>query len=245
MRLPSLDSPQWNSSFRAFAWGMSAIGATILSAVLFVTYIGIGALAHEAHFSLFWAILATLLVWAGPAQIILITTLASGVGILQSAIAVTMSAVRLFPMVVAVLPLMRTEKTKRRHFILVAHFTAVTLWVECYRFLPHVPRDRRIAFVHGLGTGLTCIGLSATIIGYELAARLSETFGAAILLLTPLAFLFSTARNSRELADVLALVLGLAFYPVASLMNSGLDILVSGVAAGTIAYGVHKWREQP
>jgi len=28
-------------------------------------------------------------------------------------------------------------------------------------------------------------------------------------------------------------------------MNSGLDILVSGVAAGSIAYGVHKWREQP
>jgi hypothetical protein len=67
----------------------------------------------------------------------------------------------------------------------------------------------------------------------------------AILLLTPLAFLFSTARNSRELADVLALVLGLALYPLASLMNSGLDILVSGVAAGTIAFGIHKWREQP
>jgi len=90
-----------------------------------------------------------------------------------------------------------------------------------------------------------CIGLSATIIGYELAANLSRTFAAAILLLTPLAFLFSTARNSRELADVRALVLGLVLYPVASLMNSGLDILVSGVVAGTIAYDVHKWREQP
>jgi predicted branched-subunit amino acid permease len=121
----------------------------------------------------------------------------------------------------------------------------VTLWVECYRFLPHVPRERRVTFIHGLGCGLMCIGLSATIVGYELAANLSQTFAAAILLLTPLAFLFSTARNSRELADVLALVLGLVLYPVASLMNSGLDILVSGVVAGTVAYGVHKWREQP
>jgi hypothetical protein len=43
MRLPPLDSPQWNSTLRAFAWGMSAISATILSPVLFVTYIGIGA----------------------------------------------------------------------------------------------------------------------------------------------------------------------------------------------------------
>ena len=85
---------------------------------------------------------------------------------------------------------------------------------------------------------------TATIIGYELAANLSQTFASAILQLTPLAFLFSTARNSRELADVLALVLGLAFYPLASLLNSGLDILVSGVGAGTIAFLVHKWREQ-
>jgi predicted branched-subunit amino acid permease len=244
MRLPPLDSPQWNSTFRAFAWGMAATSATILSAVLFVTYIGIGALAHAAQFSMLWAILATVLVWAGPAQIILITTLASGASIVQSAIAVTMTAVRLFPMVVAVLPMMRNEQTKRRHLVLVAHFTAVTLWVECYRFLPHVPREQRVAFIHGLGCGLMTIGLTATIIGYELAANLSQNLAAAILLLTPLAFLFSTARNSRTLADGLSLVLGLVFYPVASLMNSGLDILVSGVVAGTIAYGVHKWRDE-
>jgi predicted branched-subunit amino acid permease len=245
MRLPPLDSPKWNSNLRAFAWGMSATSATILSLVLFVTYIGIGALSNGAQFSLFWALLATTLVWAGPAQIILITTLASGASLVQSAIAVTITAVRLFPMVVAVLPMMRTPGTKRRHLVLIAHFTAVTLWVECYRFLPHVPRERRIAFVHGLGCGLLCIALSATVLGFELAANLSQTFGAAILLLTPLAFLFSTAGNSRELADVLALGLGLAFYPLASMMNSGLDILVSGVVAGSIAYGVHKWREQP
>jgi hypothetical protein len=153
------------------------------------------------------------------------------------------SAVRLFPMVVAVLPMMRTPQTKRRQLVLVAHFTAVTLWVECYRFLPHVPRERRIAFVHGLGSGLALIGLVATAIGYVLAANLTQTFGSAILLLTPLAFLFSTARNSKELADGLALGLGLALYPLASLLDSGLDILISGVAAGTIAFVVHKWRE--
>jgi hypothetical protein len=43
-------------------------------------------------------------------------------------------------------------------------------------------------------------------------------------------------------ADVVALVLGLLLYPVASLMHSGVDILVSGVVAGTIAYGVHRWK---
>ena len=243
MLLPPLDSSQWNSSFRAFLWGVRSVGFTILAAVLFATYLGIGALAHDSGFSLGWTLLSTLLVWAGPAQIIVITTLGSGATILQAAIAVTMSAVRLFPMVVSVLPLMRTPQTKRRELILAAHFTAVTLWVECHRFLPQVPRERRIAFVHGLGCGLVSVCLCANTVGYFLAANLTQTLGAAILLLTPLSFLFSTARNSREIADIVALVLGLVLYPLAAKMNSGLDILVSGLVAGTVAYGVHFLRE--
>jgi hypothetical protein len=94
--------------------------------------------------------------------------------------------------------------------------------------------------VHGLGTGLLCVSLCGNTIGYFLAANLSQTLGSAILMLAPLAFLFSTARNSKDLSDVLALVLGLALYPLAALMNSGLDILLSGVVAGTVAYGVHR-----
>ena len=96
----------------------------------------------------------------------------------------------------------------------------------------------------GLAAGLVSVCLTANTIGYLLAANLSELFAAAILLLTPLAFLFSTARNCREIADVVALVLGVLLYPVAAMMNSGVDILVSGVIAGTIAYGVHRWRER-
>ena len=213
-----------------------------MTLVLFATYLGIGALAHDSHFSLAWALASTAFVWAGPAQIILISTLGSGATVVQTAIAVTVSAVRLFPMVVSVLPMMRGPQIRRRHLVLVAHLTAVTLWVECFRFLPQVPRDRRIAFVHGLGGGLISVCLISTTIGYSLAANLSQLFGAAILMLTPLAFLFSTARNCHELSDGVALVLGLLLFPVAAMLNSGVDILVSGVAAGTIAYGVHWWR---
>ena len=223
---------------------MRCTASTVLSLVLFVTYIGIGALAHDTHFSLAWALIATLLVWAGPAQIILISTLGSGATIVQAAIAVTVSAIRLFPMVVSVLPLLRTPETRRRHLVLAAHFIAVTLWVECYRLLPQVPRERRIVFTHGLGCGLLTVCLFATTIGYGLAANLPQLFAAGILMLTPLAFLLSTARNSRQLSDVLALVLGLALYPLASRLHTGVDILISGIVAGTIAYGAHWWRER-
>jgi predicted branched-subunit amino acid permease len=244
MALPPLDSPQWQNSIRAFAWGMSSVASTVLTLVLFATYLGIGALAHDTHFSLGWALASTLLVWAGPAQIILISTLGSGATIVQAAVAVTVSAIRLFPMVVSVLPMLRTPQTKRRHLVLATHFIAVTLWVECYRLLPLVPRERRIAFVHGLGCGLVTVCLSATALGYGLAANLPQLFAAAILLLTPLAFLLSTARNCRQISDILALALGLALYPIVAILHTGVDILISGISAGTIAYGAHWWRER-
>ena len=243
MRLPPLDSAHWQSPVRAFAWGMSAVASTVLTLVLFATYLGIGALAHDTQFSLLWVLLSTLLVWAGPAQIILISTLGSGATAVQAAIAVALSAIRLFPMVVSVLPMLRTPQTKRRHLVLAAHFIAVTLWVECYRLLPQVPRERRLAFTHGLGCGLVAVCLIATTLGYGLAAKLPPLFAAAILLLTPLAFLLSTARNCTQLSDKMALALGLALYPLVAMLHTGVDILISGVAAGTIAYGVHWWRK--
>jgi predicted branched-subunit amino acid permease len=243
--LPPLDSPRWQGSLRAFAYGAGSIGSTILTLVLFATYIGIGALAHDTHFSLGWALASTAFVWAGPAQIILLSTLGSGATVVQAAIAVTVSAIRLFPMVVSVLPMIRTPQTPRRYLILPAHFIAVTIWVECFRLLPRVPRHCRVAFTNGLGVALLSTSMTATVIGYLLAASLPQTLGAAILLLTPLAFLLSTARNCRQLADVVALGLGLLLFPLASLLHTGVDILISGVSAGTIAYGVHRWRSRP
>src|SRR3954463_16483716 len=113
--MPPLSSPRWQSPLRAFAWGMRSVASTVLTLVLFATYLGIGALAHDSHFSLGWALASTGLVWAGPAQIILISTLGSGATLLQAAVAVTLSAIRLLPMVVSVLPSVRSPGTKRRH----------------------------------------------------------------------------------------------------------------------------------
>src|SRR6185312_12979307 len=78
VKLPPLSSPSWKSPIRAFAWGMTSVASTVLTLVLFATYLGIGALAHDSGFSLGWVLGSTLLVWAGPAQIILISTLGSG-----------------------------------------------------------------------------------------------------------------------------------------------------------------------
>lgn len=222
---------------------MTSALSSILALVLFGTFIGVGAFAHDSGFTLGWALASTVLIWAGPAQIILISTTHAGATILESALAVTLSAIRLLPMVVAVLPMLRTPQTKMRQLFLPAHLVAVTVWVESFRLLPQVPRERRIAFMNGLGGGLVVLSCVATAIGFGLAANLPVILAAAILALTPLTFLLSTARNAHRLVDKLALALGLALYPVMSLLHSGVDILISGVTAGTLAYAVHRWKK--
>ena len=83
----------------------------------------------------------------------------------------------------------------------------------------------------GSAAGFSRVCMIATTLGYRLAANLPQLFAAAILLLTPLAFLLSTARNCQQISDILALVLGLALYPLVSMLHTGVDILISGVTA--------------
>ena len=150
-----------------------------------------------------------MLVWAAPAQVILISALGTGSALIEAAIAVTLSAIRLFPMVVALLPLLRGQGTRLRDLLLPTHFTAVSMWVESLRLLPALPRDYRIAFCNGLSVGYMGTATSFGFVGFYLAAGLPPLLAGTLLFLTPMSFLMSTARNAQMLIDRLALLFGL------------------------------------
>jgi predicted branched-subunit amino acid permease len=230
------------SALPSFLGGFAAAWRSVFVYVLFGTFVGIGALGHDFGFSIGWMLLSTVLIWAGPAHVILISTLGAGGSALEAAIAVTLSSVRLLPMVVALLPLLRTEKTRNRDLILTAHLTAISMWVESLRLLPAIPRERRLSFANGLGSGMVVSAVLACGLGFYLAGSLPHVFAAALLFLTPLSFLISVARNSRLLVDQLAFVLGLVLGPLLAALKVDLDLLWSGIVGGTLGYLVHRFR---
>jgi predicted branched-subunit amino acid permease len=232
------DDTPW-SSRRAFVLGARTGLFSVFAPVLFGTFIGYGALCHDFGFSLLWALVSTALVWAGPAQVIVVTTVGAGAPAIESAIAVGLSGMRLLPMVAALLPVIRTPATRLRDLVLPAHFTAASMWVEGLRVAPTLPRERRIAFCNGLGTMMTVISLVAATIGFAMASRLPTVIAAAVLFLTPMSFLVSVARNSKLLVDRLAFAFGLVFTPVFIYAKVNLGLLLAGLAAGTLAYGAH------
>jgi predicted branched-subunit amino acid permease len=235
--------PPPSSTLAAYLAGFRATSTSVFSYVLFGTYIGIGALAHDFGFTVAWALACTILLWAGPAQVILISTLGAGASPVEAALAVALSSVRLLPMVVALLPMLKRPDTRAWKLMLPAHFTAVSMWVEALRLLPRQPRENRIAFCNGLGTGYSITALTATVTGFYLAARLPPLMSAALLFLTPVAFLMSTLRNTRMLIDRLAFGFGLVLGPAFAYWQVGLDLMWSGIVGGTAAYLVHRVRE--
>ncbi|MBM3529641.1 MAG: AzlC family ABC transporter permease [Alphaproteobacteria bacterium] len=241
MSEPSAESPP-KSAAKAFADGLRSAFGSVFFYVLLGNYLGIGALAHEFNFSVLWMVLSTILIWAAPAQLILISTLGTST-LIEVAIAVTLSSVRFLPMVAGLLPTLRAEGTRQRDLVLPMHFTAISVWVEGLRLAGLLPRAERVAFYNGLGTGLMFSAAVASAGGYYLAATLPPLLAAALLFFTPMAVLMVSARNSRTLLDGLSFGLGLVVWPAVAAMKLGLELMWTGLIAGTIAYVVHRVRE--
>jgi predicted branched-subunit amino acid permease len=233
-----------SSSLTGFAHGLRAASRSVFLFVVFGTYVGIGALAHDLGFSLLFALGTTLLVWAAPNQVILISALGAGMAPLAAAVAVSLSGVRLLPMVVSLLPYVKTPDVRTRNLIVPAHLTAISVWVEGLRLLPGVPHARRIAFYNGLGVGLLVSASAGTAAGFYLSANLPVLFAAALLFLTPASFLVSTYASSPRAVDRLALGFGLAIGGALALANVPLDLVWTGLVAGTLAWLVPRLRSR-
>ena len=80
-------------------------------------------------------------------------------------------------------------------------------------------------------------------VGYYLAAELPPLLAGALLFLTPMSFLMSTARNAKAMMDQLALVLGLVLGIFLTAADVQLDLLWTGIGGGTLAYFAHRLRE--
>jgi predicted branched-subunit amino acid permease len=232
--LPSVSNGRW-------VWeGILTSATSVQGVVLFASFIGFGGLIRDIGFPLGAAILSTLLVWALPAQVLLVGGYAAGNATPVIALAVGLSSVRLFPMAASILPYLRREGRGIGVQFLAAHFVAVTAWIEGMRHLPKLPSEARLPFFFGLACSLVVSSMISTAIGYLLAGTLPRALAIGLLFLTPLSFLIQLSHNARDLVDRLALVFGLLLAPVMAEIGGRLDLLWTGLIGGVAAWSVHR-----
>lgn len=154
-----------------------------------------------------------------------------------AAIAVALASVRLMPMTMALMPILRGEgKVRRLPLLFASHFVAVTAWVFAMRNLESLPRPARLPFFLGFGGSLTGFVFCMTGVSFLLVDGMPPMVAGALSMLTPIYFLCSMWSAARVSADKAALMVGLVLGPVFYLYAPGLDLLWTGLLGGTIAY---------
>ncbi|MBX9760434.1 MAG: AzlC family ABC transporter permease [Beijerinckiaceae bacterium] len=210
--------------------------------VMALTFLGIGSLAYEADVSLAFALASTFLIWAGPAQVIFFGAVIQGLSLPAIALSVSLSSVRLMPMCVSLLPLLRRRDQGVAMSLYTAHHIAVTGWVESIRRLPGMPEHARLPWFLGLVHGLYFAASIATVTGYMLSASVPRELAAGLLFVTPIYFIAALFRNAREPMDWMALVFGFALSPLLKpLVSAGFDLLAVGLIGGTAAFVGQRW----
>jgi predicted branched-subunit amino acid permease len=234
----ALSSPSFAERRRWFFIGATKV-ASIPGLILCTAHIGFADLAQQAGMTMAHAVFMVLFIWALPGMVVLLGAVLSSAGLLAAAFAVTLSSVRLTPMVVALVPELRGTRTRKLTLYLLAHFVAVTSWVIAMETVRSVPRDLRTSYYFGLGSTLVMLNMVVVAVVYLVAAALPPVVAAGLFLLTPMYFLTSLWGSAREQASHIAMVLGLALGPVLHLFAPSFDLLGAGLIGGGLAYVAH------
>lgn len=215
--------------------------------ILMGAFTGFSGLARDAGFSVWHVEFMVLTIWALPSKVVLIGAILAKSTLVGAFIAVSLSAVRLLPMTVALVPEMRTEKTRKLTLYALSHFIAVTAWVMSMETFKNVPRHYRTAYFAGIASVLMASNMCVVFITFEVADKLPPIASAALIFVTPLYFLCSLWGSARERSGHYAMVFGLALTPVFHVIFPQGDILATGLVGGilTWAFGRRKRVVQP
>lgn len=224
----------------AFVQGLLGILSTPII-VLTLTFTGFGALSREAGFSLSQSVFMTMSVFALPGQVVLADQVLQGGTVLATGFAVMLTAVRLLPLTASLMPYLQDGRTPRWLYYFLAHFVAVTVWVESMRRLPEMPVDLRVPYYSGLVLVLAATTVAGTATGYYLAGGVPVTMKASLLFLTPIYFLLSLLLVGMTRTDGAAIMIGAFLGPIFFMLFPGFDLLLTGLVGGTLAYGGGRW----
>jgi predicted branched-subunit amino acid permease len=226
-----------------FLTGMQGI-VSLPGVILLISFVGFTAFAQQSGVPVDQAVFMTGIVWALPAKLILVGSIQSGASLPAAFVAVTLSSIRLMPMVAALIPEIRTPRTRTLVLLFVSHLVAVTAWVMAMERVQHVPRQHRVTYVLGLGVTLVIANMILVGVLYSYVAEFPPLVAGCLFFLTPVYFLASIWSSGRHPVIHIALVVGLILGPLCTLIWPEFDLLLSGLVGGTLAWGIDVMRRR-
>lgn len=213
------------------AQGFGGAGIALMS-----SFFALGALLSEAGLHLWQGAFCTFAMFALPGQITAAELFAADAGIAVIVASVLLVNMRLLPMTIALLPILRPPAERRWHDFLTAHLIAVTSWVSFMGTHDELPAKMKYRYFVWMGATFWLCGIAATVLGYAAADALAPWLLAGLLFLNPVYFLCMMIRAVRTRRAVAALVAGVLLLPPLHSVAGEWDIIAAGIIGGGAAF---------
>ncbi len=212
-------------------------GAVCLAGlVMGCSFIGFGAFLKSIGFGLIPGLFTISFIWALPGQVVFADMWRKDAELSVIALAVSVTAVRLLPIAIVVLSKARLKGAPRWPLFVVAHFTAVTIWLLTNQKIETIDPRRRLPWMMGLGVTLMTAMFGFTSAGYYLADSLPSALARTLVFFTPAFFMVTLVSGARWRFDYWSIALGAAIGPLATYLWPRFDLLIAGVVGGTVAF---------
>ena len=200
--------------------------------------IAIGVLLKNLGFNLQESVFSTFLTYALPGSLVMAESMMVGASLLNIFLAVWLVNVRLYPMTVALMPLLMHENQPRWKYYLSCHFVAVSAWLIMKNNYQSVDKEKRIDYWIGVGTATISIAIIGTIVGFLSSDYLNNDMMIGLAIVNPVYFTCMMVGAMKTIQITLSVVLGAILGPLFFLLSPEWSILFGGFVAGTIAFYV-------
>jgi len=224
-------------NLKYFFKGFSSINKIDSPAIaLACCFIAIGALLKNIGFNIQESIFSTFLTFALPGSLIMAESLLVGASLLNIFLAVWLVNARLYPMTVALFPLMIHKKQPRWKYYISCHFIAVSAWLIMKNNYKSIEKKHRIDFWIGLGTATWLIAITATIVGFLTSNYLNKDMIIGLTIVNPVYFMCMMVGAMKTIQISASVILGAILGPLFFFISPEWSILLGGFTAGTIAF---------
>lgn len=213
-----------------------AMGAPVL--VLFAGMVGFGAMGRTHGFDAWMTGLTSLLMFALPGQVVMLEMFISGSSLLAIGFAVTLTSTRFVTMVVTLFPQFH-RRDRNPLLYLWVHMLAMTAWAVSMREFPRMAPQHRLNYFIGLALPCWVMSPLGTVLGYFVAGWVPTAVTLGLVFINPLFFLL-TFTDVKPWANRIAIGLGCLLGPVFFVCDADSSLLVTGLVAGTAAYGIDR-----
>ena len=224
-------------NFKYFFKGFKLIkGMDSPALALGASFLAIGALLKDIGFNVQQSFFSTFFTYALPGQLVMAESFFVGASLVNIFVAVWLVNVRLYPMSVSLIPLLKDKSQPRWKYYLSCHFLAVSSWLIMKNRYQSIDQKYRIDFWIGIGIGTWGTAIFSTLVGYFLSDYLNKDMMIGLAIVNPIYFMCMMIGAMKTIQIIFSVILGAILGPIFYFVSPEWCILYGGIVAGTIAY---------